>query len=296
MTAQKALFIINPKSGTSRKANFPELIKAHLDSNKVSAEIIYTQYAGEGSEIAEREKNHYDIIVAVGGDGTINEIAKPLINSNTTLGIIPMGSGNGLARHLGVPLSPKGAIMLLNQQTSMKIDTIRLNKDIFVNVAGVGFDAHIASLFAESKKRGFFSYGMLALQEILRFQSTDFKLTIDGEEKFEKAPFLVSIANSSQYGNNAHIAPGAEISDGLMDICVMRKVPLWYYPTLVFHLFNGTLTRSRYYKTWQGKAAHIHLLESEKNKNIHLDGDPYQLKDDIELEVNPLSLRVACRA
>ncbi|MBL3657981.1 diacylglycerol/lipid kinase family protein [Fulvivirga sediminis] len=295
MKTQKALFIINPKSGTTQKKGVPALLDYCLDSSKISYEIFYTQYAGHGREIAEKEKNNYHMIVAVGGDGTINEIAGPLINSETTLGIIPLGSGNGLARHLKIPLNTKKAISLLNDQHSKKIDTINFNNDIFVNVAGVGFDAHIASLFAESKKRGFLSYGMLALQEIIKFKSTGYRLIIDGEEKIEKAPFLISIANSSQYGNNAHIAPGAEISDGLMDICIMQKIPFWYYPSLIFHLFNGTLTRSRYYKTWQGKEALIHLLEDAEKKSIHLDGDPYPLKEDIKLSVNPLSLKVACK-
>lgn len=292
---KKILFIINPKSGTGNKRNIPSLLKKYLDRDKFSHEIMHTNYAGEATKISAENRDKYDIIVAIGGDGTINEVAGPLTNSNTVLGIIPCGSGNGLARHLKIPRNIKRAIKLLNKRCVATIDTINLDERVFLNVAGVGFDAHIAQLFANSKKRGFLSYAKLAMKEIRKFISVDYQLIIDGQEKLEKAPFLISVANSTQYGNNAHIAPNALIADGLMDVCVLRKVPAWYYPVLIYRMFTGTLTKSKYYQTWQGKEVQIKLLNDAHGKHMHIDGDPYAVSKHMKLSVNPLSLKVACQ-
>lgn len=291
---KKILFIINPKSGTKGKHDIPGLIEKHLDHEIYEHDNIFTQYAGEAIELSAKHKDNYHMIVAVGGDGTINEVASPLVNSNTILGIIPRGSGNGLARHLRIPRIPRKAIELLNQKCTVEIDTITLNDKLFLNVAGVGFDAHVAQLFADTKTRGFLSYAKLAMREILKFRSIDYELIIDGEKKIAKAPFLISIANSAQWGNNAYIAPNALISDGLMDICVLRKLPKWYYPILTYRLFSKTLTKSRYYETWQGKNVKIHLLSDSEDKYMHIDGDPYKLNQNMELIINPLSLKIAC--
>ena len=291
---KKILFIINPKSGTKGKRNIPLLIEKYLNQDIYHYETIFTSYAGEAIEISERNRDAFDIIVAIGGDGTINEVAGPLTNSNTILGIIPCGSGNGLARHLKIPRNAKRAIQLLNERCTSTIDTITLGERTILNVAGVGFDAHIAQLFAGTKKRGFFSYAKLAMKEIRKFISVDYQLIVDGQEKLEKAPFLISIANSTQYGNNAHIAPNALIADGLMDVCVLRGFPSWYYPALIYRMFTGTLTKSRYYQTWQGKEVQIKLLSDVKGKHMHIDGDPYALDSIMKLSINPLSLKVAC--
>jgi len=290
---KKILFIINPNSGTRKKGNVPHLLKKHL-GKKHPIDIIYTQYPGEATEISDKHKSDYDIIVAVGGDGTINEVARPLINSGTALGIVPMGSGNGLARHLGIPLNTKKAIKLLNEPRITKMDTIKIGDEAFLNVAGVGFDAHIANLFAKSQKRGFLTYARLTLSELSKFKYCGYRLIIDGVEQTEDQPFIVSIANATQYGNNAHIAPAAQIADGLMDICVLQKIPFWYYPLLIFHLFNGSVTRSKYYECKQGKEVIIKRLPSEGEKYVHIDGDPFDSKEDIKLSINPLSLNVAC--
>lgn len=290
-----ALFIVNPHSGTRGKDHIPNLLKKYLDKTIYDWDVIFTRYAGEARELSNAGKDKYDLIVATGGDGTINEVARPLLNSRAVLGIIPCGSGNGLARHLGIPLNPAKAIALLNYQHVTKIDTINLNDDVFLNVAGVGFDAHIARTFASSKKRGFLSYAMIALQEIRRFKSTDYNLFIDGVEKIENAPFLISVANSSQFGNNAYIAPDARIADGLMDVCVLRPFPFWYYPTLIGRLFTGTLMASKYFECWQGKSVRIEISDKAKDPCIHLDGDPYPIEKTINFSVNPLSLQVACK-
>ncbi|MEP2772800.1 MAG: diacylglycerol kinase family protein [Fulvivirga sp.] len=290
---RKLLFIINPNSGTRRKNRIPDLIEKLIDKSANDYEIVFTTKPKEATAISAARKGDFDTIVAVGGDGTINEVARPIINSDTALGIIPMGSGNGLARHLGIPLNVKKAIKLLNKAHVSSIDTIKLNDLAFLNVAGVGFDAHIANAFATSKKRGFITYAKLTLGELRRFKYTGCKLRIDGVEQIENTPFIVSVANSTQYGNNAKIAPQAHITDGLMDICVLQKIPFWYYPMLAVRLFSGTLSKSKYYSCKQGKEVFISFQKGNKPQPIHLDGDPFVVKNEIKLTINPLSLKVA---
>lgn len=292
-TPTKILFIINPISGTTNKEKFPELIKKEFEGSNVSYELKFTKYAGEASEIAKNSLGKYDIIVAVGGDGTINEIARPLIHSQTVLGIIPKGSGNGLARHLGIPLAEKKALRALIDPRIELIDTLKLDKQEFLNVAGVGFDAHVAHLFSKSKKRGFLTYSKLVLRELRRFKFKGYKLEIDGETFVENSPFLISIANSTQYGNNAKIAPMAKTNDGLMDICILQKVPFWYYPILGFHLFNGSLNRSKYYACLQGKSVRLSLLKKTDDHNMHLDGDSYAANEVLNFSIEPASLKIA---
>lgn len=292
---KSALFIINPHSGPGKHTNIPKLLDRYLDRTMFEWDVVFTRFAGEATSLCEAGKARYDVIIAVGGDGTINEVARPLVNTNIELGVIPCGSGNGLARHLKIPRNTLKAIKMLNSACTTKIDTIRLNDTTFLNVAGVGFDAHIAKLFANSKQRGFISYVFLVLSELRKFKASDYHLSIDGEEKTEKEPFLISFANSSQYGNNAHIAPGALISDGLMDICVLRHFPLWYYPMLTYRLFHGSLKKSKYYECWQGKELVVQFSDSEEIF-IHLDGDPYVFNNSMKLSVDPLSLNVLCPA
>lgn len=293
-TMKSALFIVNPHSGTNGKSNIPELLDRHLDDSLFKKQVIFTRYAGEARELSHAGKDKYDLIVAVGGDGTINEVAHPLLHSDAVLGIIPCGSGNGLARHLGIPTDPVKAIHLLNRLHVCTIDSLKLDDDVFLNVAGVGFDAYVARSFAKSKRRGFMSYAITAFHDIRTYKADDYDLVIDGEEVSEDSPFLIAVANSSQFGNNAYIAPKADISDGLMDVCVLRKFPAWYVPALIYRLFTGNLTESTYYHCWQAKEVKISVRDDSRVMYIHLDGDPYSSKNNITFSVNPLSLKVAC--
>lgn len=291
---RKILFIINPASGTRSKKNVPALLEKYLN-NAIDYNVMFTSYPGDATEISRKNKMAYDVIVAVGGDGTINEVARPLINTEAMLGILPVGSGNGLARHLGIPLNIKNAIKLLNQPHHTKIDTVKADDRVFLNVAGVGFDAHIANIFGKSKKRGFFTYAKLTLQELRKFKYSSYKLIIDEKKKIEDAPFLISIANATQYGNNAYIAPAARIADGFMDICILQKVPFWYHPILISHLFKGSIEKSKYYSRLTGKEVTIQsTTKTSYPKSFHLDGDAFEMKQEITLSIQPLSLKVAC--
>jgi YegS/Rv2252/BmrU family lipid kinase len=215
---QKIVFILNPISGTTSKAGIPEQIESTLDKSKFDYTIVETEHAGHASEIATRAKNEQiDIVVAIGGDGTVNEVARAIVHSHTALGIIPCGSGNGLARHLMLPMNVKKAIEIINMCEIHNLDYGIINDYPFFCTCGMGFDAFVSQKFAEAGKRGPITYIENVLREGLKYKPETYEIEDETGTKRYKA-FLISCANASQYGNNAYIAPQASMSDGLMDV------------------------------------------------------------------------------
>ena len=191
--------------------------------------IEYTQRRGHAISLAnEAAKNGFDYVVAVGGDGTINEVARGLLNSETPMGILPRGSGNGLARHLGIPVTLTDAIDNLFHHKVMKIDTLSINDKLSLNVSGIGFDGHVANLFANKKIRGLVGYVRISVKEYFRFQEFEAEVSLDNKTEFEKS-FIIAVANSSQYGNNIKIAPLASVRDGMLHLTIMKKIPLYRF-------------------------------------------------------------------
>lgn len=283
------LFVINPISGGKNKRNFPSLAKQHLDTHVYNADFISTAYAGHAYELARKAAGEgADVVVAVGGDGTINEVGTALVGTGTKMGIIPCGSGNGLARSLGIPLTWKGALMRLNGFRSRLIDTGILNEHRFFNMAGTGFDAHISSEFASLKGRGFGGYVKKAFTEVLNYQPGHYKLTIDGEV-YEREAFMISFANSSQYGNNAYIAPRALLDDGIIDVCIVKPFPLYLFISMGLRMFAKTSEQSRYVEIIKGRSVRI---ESVTNALVHIDGEAKETGKEIFISVDPLSLSV----
>jgi len=288
MNKRKILFIINPKSGTGKQEFFLDKLSNTLDNTKFIYDIVFTEYAGHATELSEQSIEKYDIIVAVGGDGTVNEVAKGLIGSNRIMGIVPVGSGNGLARHLRLPIRIKESILVINELNIQTIDTAILNGKYFVNVAGVGFDAHIAHLFANMGKRGPISYAKIATQEFYKYIPKKYEIIIDGNDYSEKA-FLISFANSSQFGNNAYISPNAIINDGLLDFCIMKEFPKIEAGQLAVKLFNKRMDRTKYMNIVRGTNIKI---KSTDDMKVHIDGEPVEMSKEIEVAINKRSLRV----
>ncbi|MBD1395804.1 diacylglycerol kinase family lipid kinase [Pontibacter sp. JH31] len=219
-------FIINPTSGPKSRVDVAARIKLHLDHDKYGHDIVYTDYAGHATELAKQAaEGGCAVVVAVGGDGTVNEVARGLLRTETALGIIPRGSGNGLARHLQVPLSVDGAIRFINQGHRSKIDSGNINGHPFFTTAGIGFDAYISSVFAGSKRRGLKTYVELILKEVRNYRHLPIKATINGKT-IDTDMFVMAFANAAQYGNNAYIAPMANIRDGLLDVCLVRQLDM----------------------------------------------------------------------
>jgi diacylglycerol kinase (ATP) len=286
---EKILFIINPISGGNKRKDMPQLIKSNIDPDRFDAIIAMTEYRGHATILAEEAlKQGIKRIVAVGGDGTINETARALLNSEASFGIIPSGSGNGLARHLGIPLDTIKALQLLNNAKIISIDTGNVNGRAFFCTAGVGFDAHIGKVFADKKVRGFRTYISSSFNEFFRYKPSTYKLLIEGAE-LEKKAFCITFANASQYGNNAFICPDAEIEDGLLDICIIEPFPLYAAFDMARRLFEKSIFKSKYVSRIRIKQF---LLKSDKDMITHLDGEPHVEGKEISVKVLPASLKV----
>jgi diacylglycerol kinase (ATP) len=282
---RSALFIINPISGGKKKDGIPRLIEKYLDGE---ATIIFTNSVSHANEVAAEGINHYDVIVAVGGDGTVNEVASALVGSNAVLGIIPCGSGNGLARFLKIPMDVKKSIECLNTGNVVSIDSAEANGKPFFNIAGMGFDAHISQVFANGKKRGFITYLKSTLQEILKYKAQTYHVEIDGSV-YEREAFMLGFANSSQYGNNAHVSPEASAVDGLIDVCFIKPFPLYRFPELAIRAFTKMGHKSRFVEIIRGK--HI-IIKRDHPGPMHLDGEPMTGDAIVEINVLPHSLKI----
>jgi len=283
------LFIINPISGIGNHHGVEHLITERLDSARFNSSIIYTNSQGHASEISrEAAADGVEIIVAVGGDGTVNETAAGLIGTESALAIIPAGSGNGLARHLKIPMNKKRAIDVINHGKVQKIDTATINDQLFVNLAGVGFDASVAKKFASAGKRGFSTYFRITTNSYKNYEPKQYTLVIDGKV-IKRRALLISFANSNQFGNNTSIDPTASIDDGFIDVCIVGKMPYWKALLLAPLLFLKKFDQTKYIEIIRAKEV---VLKRKKGKSIHLDGDPKTMGKELTMRINPLSLNV----
>ena len=292
---KRIIFIVNPVSGTSGKNFVLKLIEDYLDKSLYEHEVMKTEHVGHATELAKQAAEEgADIVCAIGGDGTVNEVATGLIHTQTALAIIPSGSGNGLARHLRIPTDPLSAIKIINRGLTQPMDYGIVNKRPFFCTCGVGFDAFISQRFAESGKRGPVSYIENVLNSSLNYHPETYDLDIvnnrEGEEVHQiyKA-FLISFANASQYGNNAYIAPQASMSDGLLDVIIMEPFDVIEAPQISIDMFNKTLDKNSKIKTFKAKRIHIHRREAGL---IHFDGDPAMTEADVDIRLVSKGIKV----
>ncbi len=290
MTDKKRItFIVNPISGTHDKTEIPQQIEAGMDASRFDCDIRYTEYRGNAAEIAsECSAEGVDVVVAVGGDGTVNEVARALVHSQTALGIIPCGSGNGLARHLCIPLDVRKAVRIINQCKIEAFDYGVVNEQPFFCTCGMGFDAFISLKFAEAGKRGPITYVENVLREGLKYRPETYEIT-DGSGSMRYKAFLIACANASQYGNNAYIAPGATMKDGKMDVIIMEPFDTLEAPQIAADLFMKTLGNNSKIKTF--RTDRLHIRRSQPGA-IHYDGDPMMTDSDIDVHIEHLGLRI----
>ncbi len=280
----KIKFIINPVSGTGKQKNIEQYIHKYC---KYDFTISYTKEKNDASIISNKAiKEKYDAVIAVGGDGTVNECAKSLINSNTSLGVIPCGSGNGFAYHIGMSTNIKKAIIQLEKSKEELIDTCSVNDKKFINVSGIGFDAHIAHIFSNFKKRGFINYIKIVLRE-LNYSPKKYTISYNNITRSVNA-FFISFANASQYGNNAKISPLAKINDGLIDFVIVKKFPKWKIPIFIYYLMKGKLHQTKFIEIVRSDNIKI---DSDDNF-IHLDGEPVIIKDKLHIKLLKNSLKI----
>ena len=279
----KIRFIINPISGTGKQKDIEKYISKHLED----FEIIHTQKTGDATRISKEAVNeNIDAVIAVGGDGTVNECLKGLVNTDTALGVIPCGSGNGFAYHIGMNHSIEKAVKQLKNIHIESIDTCTANGVPFVNVSGIGFDAHIADLFLTLKDRGFIKYVKLVLRE-LSYNAKEYTIHYNNIERKVKA-YMIDFANASQYGNNARISPLADLKDGLIDFVIVKDFPKWKIPIFIYMLLSGKIHLSKHVEVIQCQK--MTILSEETL--LHLDGEPFKASNPIEIDILPKSLKI----
>jgi diacylglycerol kinase (ATP) len=290
---EKILFIINPISGGKNKERFLALLDKIPDKNRYSIESILTEYPGHAAVLArDAVARRIPKVVAVGGDGTVNEVARELIGSNTALGIIPFGSGNGLARHLKISQNPSQALQQLNNATPLPIDVGFLNDQPFFCTAGIGFDAQVGKAFAKMKGRGVVRYIWAALREYFSYTSEEYEVEVN-KRTWRYRALLLTVANTTQYGNNFHIAPQANIRDGLLDICVIKNILVYRVPMMLLRIFSRTIHKSSAYSSLQA----AQFVVRRKNKGpYHLDGEPFDGNKEFVFAVKEKSLQVLVEA
>ena len=282
-------FIVNPISGTKDKEHIISMIPQYLDDMRFTYEIRYTEHRGHAAEITrEAISEGVDIVVAVGGDGTVNEVARALIHTETALGIIPCGSGNGLARHLALPMNTEGAFEIINECNIHRLDYGRINGRPFFCTAGMGFDANLSDYFAKSGRRGLLTYAENALRLGLAYQSENYSIeyvTEDGSIKtLHIKAFLITCANAGQYGNNFWIAPKASMQDGLMDVSIIEPFPLIESGAIAYQMVHKTIHRSEYCHSFKCRSI---TIQRESPGVIHYDGEPAEETSMVRVEIVP---------
>jgi len=289
MSKKRILFIVNPISGHRDKKRFGESVASVLGDMDFAYEIVFTERAGHATDLATAAVGKYDIVAAVGGDGTLNEVARGLLHSDTAMAVIPCGSGNGLARCMHLPLKTSEAIRLLRQGKVERIDTATVNGELFLSVAGIGLDAQTAHDFAQDPRRGFIPYAHYATSNYFHLKPERIHITFEGNKTLTCSPMLVTFANSNQYGYNAIIAPHASLQDGLLDTCILNRPPLPALPAFVGMLMHGHLDRSRYLTEIQ--SAHI-TVERSSAGVVNIDGEPVMMDALLDVRILPQSLNI----
>lgn len=288
--ARSILFLINPIAGVRPKDEIPSLIReVFASAEDCDVDIRFTEYAGHASVLAkEAVARQVDTVVAIGGDGTINEIGRSLVGTSVKFGIVPMGSGNGLARHMQLPLNMTHALESIRDGHSEAVDYATVNNQIFFCTAGIGIDAKVSAKFAESGKRGPITYLRSFIELLNDYQPSTYVIHTDDGRVREKA-FLIAIGNASQWGNNAFITPHASMQDGLLDITLVKPAPLIEIPHMAMQLFTRQLDTNPHVLSF--RSSHFRIFMPHPDV-VHVDGEPMQMDGILDIQIHPGELNV----
>ncbi len=289
MAKQKIRFIINPISGTKKKLQLPHTISKHIDRKLFDYEIVISEFAGHAKQLSQDAiAKGFDIVVAIGGDGTINEVGSPLIGTDVALGIIPFGSGNGLSHHLGLPMCPEKAISIINQCHREKIDTITINGLSCISIAGTGFDAQVADDYGKDPRRGFDTYLKYIIRNYLNYREQKYEI-VTPDNTFQTQAFFIAIANSNEQGYNIPIAPHADLQDGKIDVCILMKPNLLELPIVGGMMINRRIDKAPKVMTLQ--TSELKIIR-EDDAVVNIDGEPINMEKILDIKVHPLSLNI----
>jgi YegS/Rv2252/BmrU family lipid kinase len=268
---ERIAYIINPISGITDKKAISDYVNKTTDTNKFDFEIYYTKCMNDGFRQAkEFAASGFSRVIAVGGDGTVNEVGRGLLGTDTALGVIPLGSGNGFARHLKISLNYQKANYIAQYGEIISSDHGILNEKPFFCTAGTGFDAQVGQRFAQIGRRGFVSYAQASFMEYFHYSPQNYKITIDGTT-FSRRAFLITCANTSQWGYNAYIAPNASLNDGLIDLVIVSPFSFVVAPIIGLRVFTKSLYNSRNIEVYRARTA---TIERDRSGCVHIDGDP----------------------
>jgi YegS/Rv2252/BmrU family lipid kinase len=286
---KKIRFIANPRSGANRRRDLRQLIEENLDLGSYDYELCYTTHAGHAVKLAREgvETGCY-MVVACGGDGSVNEISSQLLHTDCILGVLPCGSGNGFAGHLGLGRDIPAAIRALNDGIVGELDAATVNKRPFVNLAGIGFDALVARRLHRNKLRGFWGYLLSTLREVARFKMQDFEIEIDGQLLLRRC-LLVEVANAPVYGYGFSIVPHARSDDGQLEVLIAKAAPLWRYVLECWRFANRSFHKSALVECHAAREVRITPRQATA---IHIDGEGYRLNKGAHFVILPQALKV----
>ena len=287
------LFIVNPVSGVGKQRRIERVLRDNLDHDAFSYTVRYTERVHHGTELARQavEEGVFDAIVAVGGDGSVNDVVSGIKGTNMTLGIVPCGSGNGLARNLHIPMTPALAVRLINHYYVAPIDTVSLNEYTYASIAGVGFDALVAYRMKQAKTRGLQADANIIINDYPLSQEQVYHMRIDGKE-IDRSAWFISLANSNQFGFETRVAPLAKLDDGLIDVCIVGKIPLAHIPLTAPLLYLNHFQYSQHVEMFK---AHEVVIYNNDMGWVNIDGEGENVGTELHFVNNPRALNIICR-
>lgn len=289
MDPRRAMLIINPISGTGKKKGLPEMVEKKMTSLGYELDIRFTTCRGDATRLSkEASDGGYGLVLAAGGDGTVNETAKALCGTETALGIIPAGSGNGLARHIGIPIDARASLGVIETGRIVDCDFGQVNGRPFFCTFGVGFDAAVSHAFAKQSRRGLMMYLKSTLSQYLNYKPETYSISANGKVLTEKA-FVIACCNASQYGNNAYVAPDASIRDGLLDIVIIHQGSPIDTAMVGMDLFTGYINKNTLIHSFRAPAA---VIYRSGEAPAHIDGEPLMLGDILDVKCRHNGLKI----
>jgi diacylglycerol kinase (ATP) len=287
---RKIAFIINPKSGTDRKKALQASIAAVFPTSSFEVHILETQFAGHATGLAaECAKENFETVVAVGGDGTVNEVARGLLNSSTNLGIVPKGSGNGLARTVNIPLQVEAALQLIAKNYVKIIDAGLANGELFLSNAGTGFDSYVALQCQQKKSRGLLMYIKTSVAAFATYKNKSYIIKVDNEEPIKEKAIMVSVANGNEFGYGFKIAPTASNFDGKLDVMIIKPLNIFTAGRVSFYAWWGNLNKYSKVKHIIGRSI---TIESKQMLDYQIDGDARSIEGPLQIEILPKALQI----
>ena len=286
---RKIAFIINPKSGTDRNKALQASIAAIFPTHIFETHIFFTEFAGHATGLAaDCASKHFETVVAVGGDGTVNEVARGIINTGTSLGIVPKGSGNGLARTCNIPLHTEKALHLIAKGYVKNIDAGLANDELFLSNAGTGFDSYVAMQCRQKNARGLLMYIRTSVSAFTQYKSKSYTLTIDGKEYNQKA-IMISVANGNEFGYGFKIAPTASNFDGKLDVMIIQPLNFFTAGRVSFYAWWGNLNKYSKVKHIAGKEI---VIRSKQMADYQVDGDAREGSNELQIKILPKALNI----